>query len=211
MTRPDADPSDAPPRSNADGGARDEVVEQAAAHQASAHQIAERNATRSADGSADQAAGKGAAEATPEGGDAFGDEGEEIPDKLFFRIGEAASLVGVEPHVLRYWESEFRMRPQRSQSGQRMFRRKDIAQFMRIRRLLHSEGFTIAGARKALADPTGDNAAPPRIDTSRVSQAATRIASLREQIATHRARIATTGAGLDVEAPPVAERSGEER
>ena len=56
-----------------------------------------------------------------------------IPDKMFFRIGEAASLVGVETHVLRYWEGEFKVRPQRSKSGQRMYRRKDIATFMRIR------------------------------------------------------------------------------
>ena len=57
-------------------------------------------------------------------------EGIEIPDKLFYRIGEVASLVGVETHVLRYWESEFKMRPQRSPSGQRMYRRQDIARFL---------------------------------------------------------------------------------
>ena len=74
----------------------------------------------------------------------------EIPDKLFFRIGEAAELVGVETHVLRYWETEFKMRPQRSGSGQRMYRRKDIEKFLRIRNLLHERGFTIAGARKSL-------------------------------------------------------------
>lgn len=78
--------------------------------------------------------------------------GIEVPDKLFFRIGEVAELVGVETHVLRYWESEFKMRPQRSKTGQRMYQRKDIAKFLRIRRLLHDEGFTIAGARKALSD-----------------------------------------------------------
>jgi DNA-binding transcriptional MerR regulator len=75
----------------------------------------------------------------------------EVPDKLFFRIGEASQLVGVEPHVLRYWESEFKMRPQRSSTGQRMYRRKDIAHFFRIRKLLHDQGFTIAGARKVFS------------------------------------------------------------
>jgi len=76
----------------------------------------------------------------------------DIPDKMFFRIGELAELVGVEPHVLRYWESEFRVRPARSPSGQRMYRRKDIATFLRIKSLLYSQGFTIAGARRALTE-----------------------------------------------------------
>ena len=74
----------------------------------------------------------------------------DIPDKMFFRIGEASELVGVEAHVLRYWEGEFKLRPQRSASGQRMYRRKDLEKFLRIRQLVHEEGFTLAGARKAL-------------------------------------------------------------
>ena len=73
-----------------------------------------------------------------------------LPDKLYFRIGEVAELVGVEPHVLRYWETEFRMRPHRSSSGQRLYRKKDIGRFLRVKKLLHTEGFTIAGARKIL-------------------------------------------------------------
>ncbi|MBT3221950.1 MAG: MerR family transcriptional regulator [Proteobacteria bacterium] len=111
----------------------------------------------------------------------------EVPDKLFFRIGEAAELVGVEPHVLRYWESEFKMRPQRSSTGQRMFRRKDIARFLRIRRLLHEEGFTIAGARKALSASPGDS---PIIDEGRLHEVANRIEGLRSHIARVRERIA---------------------
>lgn len=76
----------------------------------------------------------------------------EIPDKLYFRIGEVAELVGVEAHVLRYWETEFRLRPTRSQSGQRLYRKSDLARFLRVRQLLHEEGYTIAGARKVLLD-----------------------------------------------------------
>jgi hypothetical protein len=72
-----------------------------------------------------------------------------VPDKLFFRIGEAADLVGVEPHVLRYWESEFKIRPQRSDSGQRLYRRNDIGRFLRIRKLLHG-----APARRWSTPPT---------------------------------------------------------
>ena len=75
-----------------------------------------------------------------------------LPDKLYFRIGEVAELVGVEPHVLRYWESEFRLRPHRSGSGQRLYRKQDVGRFLRVRQLLHEEGYTIAGARKLLVD-----------------------------------------------------------
>ncbi len=71
--------------------------------------------------------------------------------KLYYRIGEVAQIVGVETHVLRYWESEFPMvRPQKSRSGQRVYSRKDVARLVKIKQLLYSEGFTIAGARQRL-------------------------------------------------------------
>src|ERR1700761_3136072 len=82
-----------------------------------------------------------------------------IPDKLFFRIGEVSQLVGVEPYVLRYWESEFPgLSPKKSNTGQRMFRRKDVELLLNIKQLLYDRKFTIEGARKALraakaADP----------------------------------------------------------
>ena len=77
----------------------------------------------------------------------------EIPDKLFFRIGEVSQIVGVEPYVLRYWESEFRgLAPKKSSSGQRMFRKKDVELLLRIRHLLYDKKFTIEGARKVLSD-----------------------------------------------------------
>ncbi len=77
----------------------------------------------------------------------------EIPDKLYFRIGEVSQLVGVEAYVLRYWESEFPgLSPRKSSSGQRMFRRKDVELLLRIKHLLYGQKFTIEGARKALAD-----------------------------------------------------------
>src|ERR1700722_13746799 len=79
------------------------------------------------------------------------DETTPIPDKLFFRIGEVSQLVGVEPYVLRYWESEFPgLSPKKSTSGQRMFRRKDVELLLNIKHLLYNEKFTIEGARKAL-------------------------------------------------------------
>src|SRR5579871_5792130 len=74
-----------------------------------------------------------------------------IPSKLYFRIGEVAGLVGVEPHVLRYWEREFRsIRPTKSSKGQRVYSRRDVETLMRVRELLYREGFTIAGAKKKL-------------------------------------------------------------
>ncbi len=75
----------------------------------------------------------------------------EIPDKLFFRIGEVSNLVGVKEYVLRYWESEFPgLSPRKSSSGQRMFRRKDVELLLKIKHLLYGQKFTIEGARKAL-------------------------------------------------------------
>ena len=77
-----------------------------------------------------------------------------IPDKLFFKIGEVSLLVGVQPHVLRYWEKEVSsIRPGNTASNQRRYRRKDVEVFREIRRLLYEEKFTLAGARKRLMSP----------------------------------------------------------
>jgi DNA-binding transcriptional MerR regulator len=75
-----------------------------------------------------------------------------IPDKLFFKIGEVCELVGVQAHVLRYWETEFTiLQPQKNRAGQRTYRRKDVEIALRIKELLYDEGFTIAGAKRKLA------------------------------------------------------------
>ncbi len=122
----------------------------------------------------------------------------ELPDKLFFRIGETAQLVGVEPHVLRYWESEFRLRPQRSPSGQRMYRRKDIARFLRIRKLLHEEGFTIAGARKVLREAPKSEGSGPTVDGARLGEGLQRLADLRARLREFSARVGSVGvAGVE--------------
>jgi DNA-binding transcriptional MerR regulator len=74
-----------------------------------------------------------------------------IPDKVFFRIGEAASITGVKPYVLRFWETEFKtLRPIKSKSGQRRYRRSDIEHVLRIKELLWERKYTIAGARTEL-------------------------------------------------------------
>src|ERR1700684_3123758 len=85
------------------------------------------------------------------------DEDTRIPDKLFFRIGEVSQLVGVEPYVLRYWESEFPgLSRNKSNTGQRMFRRKDVEMLLNIKQLLYEKKFTIEGARKALKSEQAD-------------------------------------------------------
>ncbi len=73
----------------------------------------------------------------------------EIPDKLYFKIGEVARLLDVPTHVLRYWESEFEeITPKRAASNQRLYRREDVLLLVKIRTLLYDHGFTIAGARR---------------------------------------------------------------
>ncbi|MFZ9889803.1 MAG: MerR family transcriptional regulator [Myxococcota bacterium] len=74
-----------------------------------------------------------------------------LPDKKYFKIGEVAALIGVEPHVLRYWQTQFpQVKPQKSRSGHRLYRRRDVESLLVVRELLHVQRFTIAGARQAL-------------------------------------------------------------
>ena len=87
----------------------------------------------------------------------------ELPDKLYFKIGEVARIVGVKPYVLRYWETEFPMiRPGKTRSQHRLYRRRDVEALLEIKRLLHNERYTIEGAKrrlKGLAKP--HHAGPP--------------------------------------------------
>jgi DNA-binding transcriptional MerR regulator len=79
----------------------------------------------------------------------------EIPNKLYFRIGEVSRLAGVKPYVLRYWETEFpSIGPKKSGSNHRLYRRKDVELILEIKRLLYDKRFTIEGARKFLEDRT---------------------------------------------------------
>ncbi len=85
-----------------------------------------------------------------------------IPDKPYFKIGEAARLCAVKPYVLRYWETEFRsLRLQKTRSQQRLYRRKDVELLLNIRHLLYTERFTIEGARARLRELGHDEGAPP--------------------------------------------------
>jgi len=74
-------------------------------------------------------------------------------ERLYYRIGEVSRLTGLKPHVLRYWESEFRViRPHKGGSSQRLYRRKDLDLILKIKKLLYEDGFTIAGAKKKIRD-----------------------------------------------------------
>ncbi|MGA8027731.1 MAG: MerR family transcriptional regulator [Bryobacteraceae bacterium] len=86
----------------------------------------------------------------------------EIPNKLYFRIGEVAKLAGIKPYVLRFWESEFSgLGPKKSGTGHRLYRRKDVELVLEIKRLLYEKRFTIEGARKVLeAKPKKENVKP---------------------------------------------------
>lgn len=93
-----------------------------------------------------------------------------IPEKLYFKIGEVCELVGVQAHVLRYWETEFSMlSPQKNKSGQRSYRRRDVEMALRIKQLLYKEMFTIAGARKKLQSEQREGSKPKEAATAKTA------------------------------------------
>ncbi len=97
----------------------------------------------------------------------------ELPAKLYYRIGEVAGIVGVEPHVLRYWETEFRsIRPQKSAKGQRIYSRRDVETLLKVKDLLYAHRFTIAGARRKLRE---GGVEPPPADEGMNSEEAQRM------------------------------------
>ena len=109
--------------------------------------------------------------------------------KLYFRIGEVSSIVGVEPHVLRYWESEFKsVRPQKSARGQRIYSRRDVDTLLKVKELLYSHRFTIAGAKRKLKDGTAvepaASEAPPvaQVGASTLVAVRQRLVSVRDQL-----------------------------
>ena len=82
----------------------------------------------------------------------------QIPDKLYYKIGEVAKFTGIKTHVLRYWETEFKaIRPNKSRSNQRLYRKQDVDLILHLKDLLYNQGFTIAGARKKLREKPSKN------------------------------------------------------
>jgi len=113
-----------------------------------------------------------------------------IPDKPFFKIGEAARLCALKPFVLRYWETEFHaIKPQKTRSGQRLYRRQDVEMLLRVRNLLYDQRFTIEGARTRLRELGHDELPPlplppPEVDVEtmrKIKQAVLELIALVEE------------------------------
>jgi DNA-binding transcriptional MerR regulator len=93
---------------------------------------------------------------------------QQLPSKLFYRIGEVSRLTGLEPHVLRYWETEFtQIKPNKGRSGQRLYKKKDLDLILQIKQLLYKDGFTIAGARRKLNGKDDQEAAETVIESAK--------------------------------------------
>jgi DNA-binding transcriptional MerR regulator len=109
----------------------------------------------------------------------------ELPDKLYFKIGEVAKLVGVKPYVLRYWETEFSiLRPGKTRSKHRLYRRKDVETLLEIRRLLYTERFTIEGAKRRLRESGRAVAEPARVaDTPTLAEVRQELQELHRMLA----------------------------
>lgn len=111
----------------------------------------------------------------------------EIPEKLYFRIGEVSRLVGVAPYVLRYWETEFpALTPKKSGAGHRFYRRKDVELLLQIKQLLYEKRFTIEGARKHLdvqAKPARRAKAPKQMQPDLFPPAPSDLRTIRTELA----------------------------
>jgi len=87
-----------------------------------------------------------------------------IPDRLYFKIGDVAEICGLETYVLRFWEGQFpQLKPNKSGTGQRLYRKRDVELVLEIKRLVHAEGYTLAGARQALEGFSRKRDQPPRL------------------------------------------------
>jgi DNA-binding transcriptional MerR regulator len=103
----------------------------------------------------------------------------QIPDKLYFRIGDVARLLQVEPYVLRFWETEFpQLKPGKSGTGQRLYRKRDVELALRIKHLLYEKGYTIAGARQVFKSETRAN--QPELPLQRIDKA--RLEKMRAEL-----------------------------
>ncbi|NIP49276.1 MAG: MerR family transcriptional regulator [Gammaproteobacteria bacterium] len=90
----------------------------------------------------------------------------QIPEKLYYKIGEVAKFTGIKTHVLRYWETEFSaIKPNKSRSNQRLYRKQDVETILYLKDLLYNQGFTIAGARKKLREKPGKSSAAAKSKT----------------------------------------------
>jgi DNA-binding transcriptional MerR regulator len=109
----------------------------------------------------------------------------ELPDRQFFKIGEVARITGVKPHVLRYWETEFSsIRPQKTRTNQRLYRRRDVQLLLLVKQLLYEEGFTIAGANRRLRELRGEKEgeSPAPVDGAQSARLREIVDRLRQEV-----------------------------
>lgn len=125
-----------------------------------------------------------------------------IPNKLYFRIGEVSDIVGVKPYVLRYWETEFGdVRPTKSKSGQRLYKRRDVELLMSVKTLLYEERYTIDGAKQRLRETARGDV--PATMSSAVTHAS-QLAALEEQLSLPTTSVAVAPSANGHEAVTVA-------
>jgi len=136
-----------------------------------------------------------------------------IPDRLYFKIGDVARLCGVETYVLRFWESQFpQLKPNKSGTGQRLYRRRDVEMALEIKRLVHAEGYTLAGARATLEQgqrrqsPRPDSRNGPQADLPSAAGQSKRLDAVAATVGRARAELREIAALLGAPAQPLARR-----
>lgn len=130
----------------------------------------------------------------------------EIPDKLYFRIGEVSELAGVKPYVLRYWETEFAgIGPKKSGSNHRLYRRKDVELILDIKHLLYEKRYTIEGARKLLM---GEGRAAARAEMRGLAKPVQAVSSVAAPVAVAVGAAVASSNGASLAAPAKASRAG---
>lgn len=106
-----------------------------------------------------------------------------LGEKLYFKIGEVARIVGVKPYVLRYWETEFSiLKPGKTRSKHRLYRRRDVELLLRIKDLLHTRRFTIEGARKKLREEAAPEAASPQAASGALAEIREALVRIRDSL-----------------------------
>jgi DNA-binding transcriptional MerR regulator len=131
----------------------------------------------------------------------------EIPDRLYFRIGDVAKICGVEPYVLRFWESQFpNLKPNKGGTGQRLYRRREVELALRIKELVHTEGYTLAGAKQALEAAPRPKVKPQGVLALNHEEAQQRLDAATAVIGRARAELRDLARQLAVQEPTVNRR-----
>ena len=135
-------------------------------------------------------------------------ESPSIPDRLYFKIGDVARICEVETYVLRFWESQFpQLKPNKSGTGQRLYRRRDVELALEIKRLVHAEGYTLAGARQTL-EHGHRRRAPEAVPQKPANDSSKRLDAVAAAIGHARAELREILGQLAVAAPPPPRRRG---